>query len=248
MKTITSRQNSLIKSLCELHTAKGRLAQRRFLAEGDRTISALMQSGHKAEIVLALQEHLSGAQQFCCDNALFLVSPEVMHKVSTQKSPPGMIGIFTIPDAPDADSLRAGLVLANITNPGNMGTLIRTAAAMNVKSVVVIDGVDPWSPKVVQSSAGTIGFVNLFRWSWDELIAKKKNLALCALVVNGGESPAKIDFADTLIAVGNEAHGLPDAWVAQCEKQCTITMPGKTESLNAAVAGSLALYAAFGTD
>jgi RNA methyltransferase, TrmH family len=127
-----------------------------------------------------------------------------------------------------------------------MGTLIRSCAAMNYKTVVCIKGTDPWSPKVVQASAGTIGMVNIFQVTWDELIQNKQNLNLCALVVSGGNKPQDIDLSNTLLVVGSEAHGIPDEWLGQCEQKLTLPMPGKTESLNAAVAGSIALYLAQG--
>jgi len=61
--------------------------------------------------------------------------------------------------------------MARVSDPGNMGTLIRTCAALNIKSVVVVEGSDPWSPKVVQASAGTIGLINIYCTNWQELTA-----------------------------------------------------------------------------
>jgi TrmH family RNA methyltransferase len=126
-----------------------------------------------------------------------------------------------------------------------MGTLIRSAIAMGIKSVVIVEGTDPWSPKVIQASAGTIIQANVFQIGWDQLIKNKKNLKLCALVVKGGKKPNQIDFKDILLVVGNEANGIPDNWLSKCEEKMTLPMPGNTESLNAAIAGSIALYLAF---
>ncbi len=125
-----------------------------------------------------------------------------------------------------------------------MGTLIRTAAAMNKKTIVCVESVDPWNPKVVQATAGAIGSVNIFCINWDELLLNKKNLSLCALVAINGKNPDTVNLQNSLIVVGNEAHGIPEQWIAACDTQITLPMPGKFESLNAAVAGSIALYLA----
>ena len=115
---------------------------------------------------------------------------------------------------------------------------------MNKKTVIVIEGVDPWNPKVVQASAGTIGLVTIFQLSWQQLLKNKKTHKLCALVISNGKKSEDIDFKNMLLIVGSEAHGIPPAWIDQCEEKLTLPMPGRLESLNAAVAGSIALYLA----
>lgn len=128
-----------------------------------------------------------------------------------------------------------------MSDPGNVGTLIRTAAAMNFKTIICVDSVDPYSPKVVQASAGTIGCINLMQLTWDEIIEKKADIPLVALIVSGGKSVSDIS-AHSLLVVGSEAHGIWEQWLLDCDEKVTIAMPGKTESLNAAVAGSIAMY------
>ncbi len=164
-----------------------------------------------------------------------------MEKMSTTKTPSGYLAVFTIPPKPQP-TFERGIVLANITDPGNMGTLIRSATAMNVKTVVIVDGVDPWSPKVVQASAGTVGSVALLECSWQELLTYKQDKQLCAFVVKNGKTPQELELNDMLLVIGNEAHGISNDWLNDCEFTCTLPMPGNTESLNAAVAGSIALY------
>jgi len=65
-----------------------------------------------------------------------------------------------------------------------MGTLIRSAAAMNKTSIVIVEGVDPWSPKVIQASAGSIALVNIFQFTWEELMHNKGSLKLCAFIIS----------------------------------------------------------------
>lgn len=245
MKTITSTQNPEIISTAALADGKERQRQNKFIAEGVRTCSALLASSlklHKLYIQAdRVQQLLPQLQSNINNDKIILVTENVMNKISQSSSPSGIVAVFELPKKAQPSDLQPGLVLARISDPGNMGTLIRTCAALNKKSVVVIEGCDPWSPKVVQSSAGTIGLINVIQLSWDELIKHKGAHRLCALVVSGGKNIDR-SYHDALLVVGNEAHGIPAAWLAACQEQLTLAMPGNAESLNAAVAGSLALY------
>ncbi len=244
MKLITSRQNPEIRAVAALQQTKERKVKQQFLAEGIRTVETIMTKLTPIQLYITQELFNQNILSSIDKNNITLVSPEVMDKLSTTKTPSGIIGLFAIPAAP-SKSLAKGLVCANVTNPGNMGTLIRTTAAMDSQTVVIIDGVDPWHPKVIQATAGTIANVDIFELTWNELLHKKNNLKLCALVVKDGQSPHIHTHDDIVIVVGNEATGIPAEWLAGCELSCTLRMPGNSESLNAAVAGSIALYLAF---
>ncbi len=244
MKEITSRTNPLIKHIVSLHQAKHRATHQEFIAEGIRVCSTLINAGHIPIHLFATESMLASAQQLADDEKIVLVPDTVMKKISTTVTPSGLLGLFTIQSPPTYDRITEGIVLVHMINPGNMGTLIRTTAAMNKKTVIVIEGVDPWNPKVVQASAGTIGLVTIFQLSWQQLLKNKKTHKLCALVISNGKKSEDIDFKNMLLIVGSEAHGIPPAWIDQCEEKLTLPMPGRVESLNAAVAGSIALYLA----
>lgn len=244
MKTIISRQNVEIKAVDKLKNAKDRTEQGRFLAEGLRTIETLM-TKYKPIQVYATETYYATHAMPISKDRLTLVPDAVMQKISTTNSPAGILAVFALPENP-TKPLSSGVVLARITNPGNMGTLIRTAAAMGKKSVVVVEGTDIWSPKVIQATAGALALVDIYELSWQELLALKGSTPLCALVVKGGTVPEQLKLQQALIVVGNEAEGLPDEWADACELKCTLNMPGNTESLNAAVAGSIVLYLARG--
>ncbi len=245
MKTISSRTNPAIKQVASLHSKKGRITYKQFIAEGIRTCSAFINQKQLPVTLYVTQDHLANAQKLLSDDRIVVVDPHVMEKISSATTPSGIVGVFSIPAVPAPDQLQAGIVLARIADPGNMGTLIRTAAAMGIASIVVLEGADPFSPKVVQASAGTLSMVTIFQWEWEQLLAYKKDKTLCALVISGGKPPQQIDFANALIVVGSEAHGIPEAWVADCQEKLTLPMPGKAESLNSAIAGSIAMYLAY---
>lgn len=239
MKEITSVHNELIKNITKLHSSKGRKEQQQFLAEGQRTLQSFAQAKW-IPITLFARSEIADSAQKLFDQEPIIVSDNVLKKISTATTPSGMIAVFSYPSAPS--ELTTGLVLSNISDPGNMGTLIRSATAFGSKSIVIIDGCDPFSPKVIQASAGTIAHIKLFQWSWQELVQNKKDLKLCALVIEGGETPEQIKEKNLLLVVGNEAHGLPQSQINDCDIQLTLAMQESTESLNASMAGSIALY------
>ncbi len=242
MKKITSRLNPEVKAVAALHHAKYRTKEQQFIAEGTRVCTTLVQAGHQPIAMYATELMLPIAHKLALEKTIVLVTSDVMEKMSAAKTPSGLLSVFPMPPQPRPDQLDSGIVLVHIADPGNMGTLMRSCAAMGCDSVVVIEGTDPWSPKVIQASAGTIGHVTIFNWSWDELIKNKGEQKLCALVVSGGKKPNQINNKKILFVIGSEAHGIPFDWIKQCYQTVTIPMPGKTESLNAAVAGSIILY------
>lgn len=246
MKIITSVHNPEIKDIVKLHEAKTRKEKNLFIAEGIRVCDTLINSGAKLEQLYVTEKQKDFALNLINQDYITLVSEPIMQKITTSTTPSGLLGVFKKPQKPSLNLLSNGIVLAQISDPGNMGTLIRSAAAMGVKTVVTVEGVDPWNPKAIQSSAGTIAQVNIFEPTWTELLKNKKNLKLTALVVSGGKSPNELDFKNNLLVVGSEAHGIPESWISDCDNLLTLPMEANVESLNAAVAGSIALYLAFG--
>ena len=241
MKTISSRQNPEIIAVAALATSKERSRQGMFMAEGLRTCTTLIKSPLRLAQLYITEPMVKNVSTLVNPKLITIVSDPVMEKISQTSSSAGIVGVFHIPQPPLATQLKPGLVLDHIADPGNMGTLIRTCVALNIESVVIIGGADVWSPKVIQATVGTIGHVTIFNWSHEELIANKGTMPLSALIVKGGKAPSA-DYKNSLLVVGNEAHGISPELLTHCHERVTIPMPGNAESLNAAVAGSLALY------
>ncbi len=242
MKYITSLDNPEIKKVASLQDSADRKKYNQLVVEGLRATTTCIEYGWKPVMVYATQKMLPEVQKSVSEEFITSISYAVLKKISSTVTPSGVLAVFPLPKAPEPSLLTAGLVLANISDPGNMGTLIRTAAALNIKSVVIIDGADVWGPKVIQATAGAIGPVTIFNWSWEELLTYKNNFKLIALVVSGGKKPNEISLKNSLLVVGNEAQGIPQDWLKDCDASLTLPMPGGTESLNAAIAGSIALY------
>jgi len=244
MQPISSLSHPLVKRAIELLHKKGRQEHQQCVVEGVRACATFFAAKQQLYHLFITENMKDKVPAGCLERKIVVVSERVMKEISPTVTPSGMIAIFSIPQAPDPATLTAGLVLAQIQDPGNMGTLIRTAAALNQRSIVVVEGVEPWNPKVIQASAGTIAQVTIFSLSWEQLKQYKRDLRLCGLVVTGGNLPHEVDLGNSLLVVGNEAHGLPEAWQHDCQERMTLPMPGGTESLNVAIAGSIALYLA----
>lgn len=241
MKKIQSVTNSTVKEIIKLHDVKTRKQLNLFLAEGIRVCKTLIQSPLRLMQLYCTEKMVTEAQKCTDEDHITVATEVVMKKISSTKTASGILGVFSIPQQQVPHTINPGLVLAQISDPGNMGTLIRSAVAFGFPQIIIIDGCDPWSPKVIQACAGTIGFAHIVQLTWDELKNHKKRPALAALVPHDGK---KIELAEKnkLLIVGNEAHGIPEQWLADCEEFITLPMPGNAESLNAAVAGSIALY------
>lgn len=241
MNKITSVQNELIKTITKLHIPKGRKAQQKFLAEGIRVLTNFAHASWKPTELFSTEQMAEKAYDLFHKEPI-IISDNVLKKLSTVTTPSGIIAVFSYQKETPL-KLSSGLVLVNITDPGNMGTLLRSAVAFGSKAVVIADGCDPYAPKVIQSSAGAVAQIDILQWSWEKLLKNKENFTLCALVVKDGEAPATFkDKKDLLLVVGNEAHGLSQEQIDDCDAQLTLPMNKNSESLNAAIAGSIALY------
>ncbi len=259
-KEIKSAQNPLVLLTKKLHSAKHRKLENKFIAEGFRTVSTLLNSNFIDNLEFLflnhknlelLQDTLDKNLESNILNKIILVDNYLINKISTASTPSGILAVFNIKNNfnnYDINNLKinSGLVLDNLTDPGNVGTLLRTAAALDIKNIFIINGTDIFSPKVINSSTGNIANLNIYNITWDKLIKLKNinKLNLCALVPNSKTSifDKNISLNNNLLIVSNEANGIDKVNLNLCENTLTLPMPGKTESLNAAIAGSIALY------
>lgn len=238
---IQSLINPKIKHVVALQKNAYRKEHQQFIAQGATTYKTLLDAGCKLHSVYVTAQAYDEHHEILKPDTMFEVTDAIMTKISTTTTPTGIVAIFAIPESKDAGTSNS-IVLHNIQDPGNLGTLIRTAVAMNFDMVVTMQGVDPYHPKVVQATAGTIGYINVVQTNWPVFYKTYKSISMCALVVDGGQTPEALDLKNSMLVIGNEGQGLPPEIITACTQKLTIPMPGKTESLNAAVAGSIAMY------
>ena len=141
------------------------------------------------------------------------------------------------------------LILDNIQDPGNMGTILRTADSLNIKQIIVSKGsADIYNLKVVRSTMGAIFRVKVIES--EDLTKtiremKKNNIQVCATDLQTDKSIYDIDYHKTAVVIGNEANGVSNKVLELADTRIKIPMIGKTESLNAAVATSIIMYEAY---
>ena len=165
------------------------------------------------------------------------VEPALLAEVSTLGHPPRVIGVFRRGDLPRAPVPETGLALWHVGDPGNVGTLIRSAAALGPAFVALSEGcADATSPKALRASMGALFRVPLL--AFDDAPGRR-----IALVAHGGMPTAELDLSGpTTFVLGAEREGLPESVLATCEERATIPLTPGSESLNVATAGAIALY------
>jgi TrmH family RNA methyltransferase len=140
------------------------------------------------------------------------------------------------------------IAVHELRDPGNLGTIIRSAHATGASGVILTgDCVDPFSPKTVRATTGSLFAVPVIVSTLEQLLelANSHTVTINATVVAGGEDPRTSDLTGAqILVVGSESHGLPPEFCAAANRRLTIPMPGQSESLNAAVAASLFLFEA----
>ena len=241
MKTILSPQNNSIKHIVKLQKKSYRKKHNQFIAQGATVCFTLIKQGYKAIELYITERAQQKYQQELTNLPITTVSEAIIKKISTSSSPTGIVALFEIPKQRITLSDNA-IVLYDIQDPGNMGTLIRTAAGMNISNVYIIDGADPYGPKVIQATAGTIAFVTIIVTTWQQFKLDHPTSLTVALVVDDGQKPEKVNLTNSILVIGNEGQGLTQEVINDCHTKMTLPMPGNTESLNASIAGSIAMY------
>jgi RNA methyltransferase, TrmH family len=217
---IESRQNEKLRLVRKLLSApKHRVETGLFAVESEDLVEAAAAAGIEPVELLVAGEN---------------VLPELLGEVSTLGHAPRVIGIYRRADLPTG-SREVVLALWRVSDPGNVGTLLRTADAFGAGVSLSPECADPVGPRALRASAGAIFRVPLV--AWDELPERR-----IALVAHGGTplTHAQLEPPVTLF-LGSEREGLPESLAADCSN-VTISLPGDAESLNVAAAAAIALY------
>jgi len=246
---ITSSQNPKIKLVRSL---LGRARERReanaFVVEGVRLVEEASNAYWRFELVLydnslsergkLLVERLRSSQVEVEE-----VSPDLMKSLSETEMPQGILAVLNLSHLPIPDSLNFVLIPDQIRDPGNLGTLLRTAAATGVQAVLIPpETTDAFAPKVVRSGMGAHFRLPIHSVTWDHIQAFTKGLQV-ALADMDGQSCWETDLRQPLaLIVGGEAEGASTEARQLATQKISIPMSGNVESLNAGVAGSVLMF------
>jgi RNA methyltransferase, TrmH family len=242
-----------LRAVRALHSVKGRREQGRFAYEGATLVAEAVAADFPIAELYATQAAYDSVPLLgeieARGTAVFIVDDDALKSISDLQTHSGIVAVAPVRHSPLEELLRRGspiLILADVNDPANAGTLLRSADAFGAAAVIFGRlGVDPYHPKVVRGSMGAIFRLSMAVADPEETkrAADLTGLRLFGLAAAG--TPLDRDAASPPVAfvVGNERHGL-GRWEGLCERLLAIPMAGPAESLSAAVAGSIALYEA----
>ncbi len=240
---IVSKQNPLVKELASLKEKKGRRERGTFLVEGGKMISECAAHGLKI-VRIALCE----ARERDLDRAK-LLAPEVVvlgedafRAVCDEKTPQGIVAEVQIPPQTVAPPEGRALLLDGLSDPANVGAIVRTAAASGYREIYLAECADPFSPKCVRASMSGIFFTKLMRGTREEILEALEGVPLIAADM-GGENVFFVSPPEKFcLCIGNEGNGLSAEVRARASLTVGIPMLPPVESLNAAVSAGILMY------
>ena len=245
---IESNQNKIIKEVNSLKAKKERDKTGLFILEGKRLVD---ETPNSWEIKYLLKAE-SYSEDINFEN-VYTVKDSLFEKISETVNPQGILAVCHIKefDVTNVDYSNSPffVVLENVTDPGNMGTLIRTADAAGADGIFLSKGcVDIYNPKVIRATMGSIFHLPIYRnLNLMDLMEdfKNNNIKTLAAHLKGTSTPYKVDMTTACaVIIGNEANGLSDEISEMASDLVKIPMPGKAESMNAGIAGGILIYEA----
>ncbi len=250
-KEIKSLQNPILKSIIQLQKKKlARKKERLFIVEGLRAVKEITKAFQVRYYVTTPDiDRKEFLQQ---EGGQWVVVPqEVFKSISETEAPQGIMAVVEMPKC-DLESLEVGtegfyLVLENLQDPGNMGTIIRSAHAFGAKGIFITKGsVDIFSPKVVRATMGSLFHVPfVIDGEIEDYVEalRQKEIPIYTTAFEEAKPIYHIHFANPLaIVIGNEGNGVSEYIKGAADYKMMIPMPGGSESLNASVATSICIY------
>ena len=247
MKFIQSTDNKYIKLVKSLQQGKYRQKYSMFFDEGIKNIELSLKSNYHMNFAIAREDFIDNPlikqlEYKLGENKVLVLSEKLFSTISDTVNSQGIIAVFDMKKYEDIKSDKV-LILDKIQDPGNIGTIIRTAESFSINTIFYTKGTaDIFSPKVVRSTMGSIYFVNFLRLD-DLTKLKSDGYRIYASCLENSIS-AKGAFTDEKIALilGNESVGVSQDLIMQSDKKIKIDMTGNAQSLNVSTAGAILIY------
>ena len=249
---ITSLDNKVIKEARSLNDKKHRRFHGKFLVDGEKLVNEVVLGAMEVDKLFVDSSKLSNfgyiLEHF--DGEVVPVTTKVLNSISENVTPQGIIAEVFMRETGEFSHEDGSpiLILDRIQDPGNLGTIIRTAAATGFRTIVLIDTVDPYSPKVVRSSSGGIFYTDIFRMSESEITSYCNKKGIEILIADmGGENIFKTEIGHNnyALVIGNEGQGVSDGFKAS-GRAISLPMKDQMESLNAGISASVLMYTLMG--
>ncbi len=257
-RLITSLTNETVKAVRALHMRKEREATGLFLAEGLKFIGEALDQGRVPKLLLVGMDarahpllERAKAETALNGGEVVTVTHPILEKISRKENPQTVLGVFeqayTALDMLKPETAPGWIALEQVRDPGNLGTIIRTADSAGCGGVILIgDCVDPFSVEAVRATMGSVFAVSITRATTDAFLTWRKDWPGSVV---GTRLDATVGYREAvyarpgLILMGNEQAGLTDALAATCDVNVKIPMRGRADSLNLAVATGIMAYA-----
>ena len=242
MEQLTSRQSAMIRFVREL-ARDARETQGLFLCDGDKLLEEALRSGAEICHVFWRESRDRAAPAFPKE---YLLPAELFDYVSPMKNSPGPL--FTVRRRNPAAEKKVSrvLLLEEIQDPGNVGTVLRTADAFGVDLVILLDGcADVYAPKTVRASMGAVFRQSVLRMGREDAarFCREQGLPLYgAALSRRARDVRELNLTKAAVAIGSEGHGLSRELLDLCDGELIIPMCGEAESLNAGVAAAIVMW------
>lgn len=242
-KSITSSSNSIIKETSALSLKKFREKTGMFILEGKKVIEEAIKADIDIQQIFSIEENNYPSKE------QYIITKEIMSKIATTETPPSILGVAKMPIY-NFEDIKAGhiLLLENIKDPGNLGTIIRTAVASGIAGIILAgECVDLYNPKVIRSTTGNIFKIPIIKCKNIEEIKKKfPSYLFTGTILDEAKRPTplhKIDFSHPrIIMFGSEADGLSIEAQKNADEYLKIPLKNDVESLNLAISVGIVLY------
>ncbi|MBP3337657.1 MAG: RNA methyltransferase [Clostridia bacterium] len=252
--TITSADNQTIKQFSKLKQKKYREKEGRYITEGLRSSGEILKTDKDAVFVIT-ERFLSDFSDFCdtlSSQKVYVVTDKIFNSLTDTESPQGILCVSTIKKASEKLQKPYYIYLDRLTDPGNVGTVIRTCHAFGFGGVLLAPGsCDVYSGKVIRSAMGSHLYTDIYTdFSYEALADLKKDgyKIFSTALIDESVSLYECKFGEKAIfVIGNEANGVSDEILSLSDETLIIPMPGGAESLNASVAAALVMSEAVRT-
>ncbi|MGX7204185.1 TrmH family RNA methyltransferase [Enterococcus pingfangensis] len=252
MKEIQSSKNTLIKETKKLQQKKYRQQTQNYLLEGFHLIQEAQTAGVVLKEVFVSQRGLNEWSAWIEENLAeyYLVSDEVLKSLASQPAPQGMIAVAEMPQKEELDFSGAWLLLDNVQDPGNVGTMIRTADAAGFSGVILGQGsADLYNPKTLRSTQGSLYHLKISNQDLTEIIPQFQQAGSpvfgTALDKEAKDYLTATKMENFALVMGNEGQGMSPELLALTDQNLYITIKGQAESLNVAIAAGVLMFHLF---
>lgn len=235
---VTSKENASVVAAAKLKDKKGRREQGKFLIEGQKLVCDAKKYGVKFDKIFVLEQY---AEKFADFGSIVIVNENVMKHICDAKTNQGVVAVAFLPEKTQFNGQKA-LLLDRIQDPGNIGSILRTACATGYDNVFLIDCADVFSPKSIRGGMSGQFMLNFFEMSEQEFLAQYGDKHVVCADMNG-QNIFEFDCPDEhILVLGNEGQGVSENLSKVAKSTVMIPMKNNLESLNVAVSGGIIMY------